>query len=143
VLDRLLAKESYFIEHAAQSKSGIARVVLYNAGSSPTAGNAQTATRVVPVVPQLAPGPAQGPVVVPTPAPAVVRYPQPAPVTRAVVPPIRRVQPPQPPAVQVRPTAAVPAPLQTPGKNPSQTAKPSTTSGPPAPEARKRGGIIQ
>jgi hypothetical protein len=34
VLERLLAHESYFIEHSSGSKSGIARVVIYNLRSS-------------------------------------------------------------------------------------------------------------
>jgi hypothetical protein len=143
VLDRLLAKETYFIEHAARSKSGIARVVLYNAGPSPTTASAPTPTRIVPVVPR--------PASEPTPVAAVARYPQAAPLTPTIVPPIRRVQAPKPPAVPVRPTAAVPGPLQTPGQTPGQapgqtvgqTATVGAAPRPTVPEARKRGGIIQ
>jgi hypothetical protein len=108
VLDRLLTKESYFIEHARESKSGIARVVLYNV--APPSATGLTATRVVPVITR----PHQEPVKA---AATVQRYQQaPPPASQATVTPIRRVPPAQPPSAPlVRPNVGVPpsAPLKT------------------------------
>jgi hypothetical protein len=143
VLDRLLAKESHFVELASQSKSGIARVVLYNVVASSTA-TGQTATRVVPANPRLPPEPMKA-------AAAVERTPQAAPPSGpGIVAPIRRVQPAQPPAAPVvRPNAGAPAPVPakaqaTPGQTVvSGAAATPVAQGPVAPQLRRRGGIIQ
>jgi hypothetical protein len=141
VLDRLLAKESHFVELASQSKSGIARVVLYNVvASSPIT---QTATRIVPANPRPAPEPMKA-------AAVVERTPLAAPVTPGIVAPIRRVQPAQPPSAPVV-RSNVGVPVSAPAKAPlptGQTVTPGaaaapTAQGPVAPQVRKRGGIIQ
>jgi hypothetical protein len=146
VLERLLAKESYFIEHAAQSKSGISRVVLYNV--APPQPTAQSATRVIPLIARRSAEP------VDTTA-AVERYPQvAAPAAPAIVPPVRRVQP-APPQVAVRPNAVTPAASARPqavlgqtaatgGATQGAVATNASGTGPtqPAP-LRKRGGILQ
>jgi hypothetical protein len=133
VLERILDKESYFIEHAPRSKSGIARVVLYHRGSSQAAA-ASGATPAAAV----APAP-----VAPAPVAAVPRYLPPAPAVPAMVPPVRRVQPAQP-AAPARPTVATPPTRAalTPGQavSPGQ-ASPAANAA--APQARKRGGVIQ
>jgi hypothetical protein len=117
VLDRLLAKESYFIEHAAESKSGIARVVLYSGGG--TAVIAKVAGPSPTTINR--PEPAFRPAMMP-PVQAI------PPQIPAIVPPIRRVQPPTAP---VRSGTAA-SPLR-------QQALPSPT----APAPRKRGGLVQ
>ncbi len=102
VLDRLLTKESYFIEHVRESRSGIARVVIYN--TAPSSAASQTTTRVMPVIVRPAQEPEKAAVV-------AERYRQSTPLTPpAVVAPIRRVQPAQPPAVPVvRPNSVAPS----------------------------------
>ena len=126
VLERILDKESYFIEHAPQSKSGIARVVLYNIGApqaavQPAGGRAAS------------PAPAA-----PVPVAAVPRYVPPAPATPALVPPVRRVQP-VTPAVPARSNAAAPSGQTSVGV----AGQPAPAAGAAAPQARKRGGVIQ
>ena len=122
VLERLLAQESYFIEHAAGSKSGIARVVLYN-------------VRAQALAPQAVTNPT-GPV-------SVQRQPvSVGPVVPAVVPPVSRVQP-VPTVVPVRPNLPPPPVRVAPGQTAAAGAAPVNPPGNPY-EARKRGGgVIQ
>ena len=130
VLERILDKESYFIEHAPRSKSGIARVVLYNRGSSQPTALTTAASGATPVS------------VAPPPVAAVPRYLSPAPTVAAIVPPIRRVQPVQATApagknVATPPTRAALTPGQAvPGQVPA-------AANAAVPQARKRGGVIQ
>ena len=127
VLDRLLAKESYFIEHATGSKSGIARVVLYSAGNATASKSAASQGQMFNRAANI---PAMAPPATPIATP------------QALVPPIRRVQPVQPTLAApsaVRPGAvASPRPIQV---TPGQTAAAGIATTPTPP--RKRGGLIQ
>jgi hypothetical protein len=149
VLGRLLAKESYFIEHKAGSKSGISRVVLYNVGLSPAAGSVHAVTRPAPLAPSV--------VLEPSRAAAAQIVPVKPAVTPGVVPPVRRVQPVQPPAafrstgsapgvVPPQPTAsrslAVSTPVPEAGASSIGAAAAGATPAQSAP-LRKRGGVIQ
>jgi hypothetical protein len=135
VLERILDRESYFIEHAPQSQFGIARVVLYNI-SAP-----------------------QGPVLTagtPVPAAAVPRYVPavPAPAS-AIVPPVRRVQPAQPSAGPARPNVVSKPARATASEQPTAAAAsgaaplgvagqtPAAAGSAAAAQARKRGGVLQ
>jgi hypothetical protein len=154
VLHRLLAKESYFIEHRADGKAGISSVVLYNVDMPAKDGTVQAVSRAAPAYPSNAG-------LDPSPSTAVERYPQVAPgrpiIPPGLVPPIRRVQP-APPPNGIRPatSSAVPVQPQTAGPQPVGSGAPapaigSAVTGPVSAGAaptgsaplRRRGGVIQ
>jgi hypothetical protein len=143
VLDRILQKESYFIELANQSRSGIARVVLYNAqpvalaavGNLP--GGAQ---RVYSDANVVRPEPVMtAPVPVAAPAAAAARA--------RVAPMPRRVEQPRAAAPIPQSPALVPPVRRQPSAAPSTQAAaasaPGTVIPAPAAAARRRGGVIQ